>query len=201
MAVGKNNANVICNYELENGKIIQKPIGELIMHLLEDTLNRIRSPLYNIFPELAPYPMMASCRRYKRNVISFRSAIQQIMDDRRQGKKKSSLEDGDLLAILLQNELYLGDDEKTKDELTIFFLAGNETIKTSSTNTVCYLTQNPEIKAKFLDLIIPVLDKAAGNFIDKMKTDDVESFDYVRYCWNESMRLQPPVPGSSSNKF
>lgn len=27
MAVGKNNANVICNYELENGNIIQKPIG------------------------------------------------------------------------------------------------------------------------------------------------------------------------------
>ena len=41
--------------------------------------------------------------------------------------------------------------EKTKDELTIFFLAGNETIKTSSTNTVCYLTQNPKIKAKFMD--------------------------------------------------
>ena len=74
-----------------------------------------------------------------------------MMDDRRQGKRKSSLEDGDLLGILLSSELYLGDDEKTKDELTIFFLAGNETIKTSSTNTVCYLTQNPKIKAKFMD--------------------------------------------------
>jgi cytochrome P450 len=52
-------------------------------------------------------------------------------------------DDGDLLGILLQNELYRGDDERTKDELIIFFLAGNETVKVSSTNTVCYLTQNP----------------------------------------------------------
>ena len=72
------------------------------------------------------------------------------MDDRYQGKRKSSLEDGDLLAILLSNELYLGDDEKTKNELSVFFAAGNETIKTSTTNTVCYLTQNPQIKARFM---------------------------------------------------
>ena len=75
MAVGKDNANLVCNYELENGNVIQKDIGEQIKQLLEDTLNRIRSPFYNIFPELTPYPIMASCRRYKRNVMSFRNAI------------------------------------------------------------------------------------------------------------------------------
>ena len=74
------------------------------------------------------------------------------MNERRQGKSKSSLgDDTDLLGILLSNELYQGDDEKTKDELTIFFLAGNETIKTSSANTTMYLTQHPEFKAKLLE--------------------------------------------------
>ena len=74
------------------------------------------------------------------------------MNERRQGKSKSSLgDDTDLLGILLSNELSQGDDEKTKDELTIFFLAGNETIKTSSANTTMYLTQHPEFKAKLLE--------------------------------------------------
>ena len=45
--------------------------------------------------------------------------------------------DGDLLSIILSDDLYRGNDEKTKDELTILFLAGNETVKISSTNTVC----------------------------------------------------------------
>lgn len=63
------------------------------------------------------------------------------MDERRAGLSKSSFDDNsDLLGILLSLEIYQGDDERTKDELTIFFLAGNETIKTSSANTVCYLS-------------------------------------------------------------
>jgi cytochrome P450 len=66
---------------------------------------------------------------------------------------------------LLSSELYRGDDEKTKDELIIFFLAGNETIKTSSTNTVCYLTQLPLIKKRFIDEITPVLDEAKEDFV------------------------------------
>ena len=76
---------------------------------------------------------------------------------RRSGKTKSTSGDDDLLSILLSSELYRGDDEKTKDELVIFFLAGNETIKISSTNTVCYLTQNPELMKKFMAEITPVL--------------------------------------------
>lgn len=58
--------------------------------------------------------------------------------------------DGDLLSIILSDELYRGNDEKTKDELTILFLAGNETIKISSTNTVCQLTRHPEVRQRFL---------------------------------------------------
>jgi len=74
-------------------------------------------------------------------VKAFRQALQDIMDERRAGLSKSSFDDNsDLLGILLSLEIYQGDDERTKDELTIFFLAGNETIKTSSANTVCYLS-------------------------------------------------------------
>jgi cytochrome P450 len=125
-----------------------------------------------------------------------------MIDDRRSGKTKSHFgDDGDLLGILLQNELYRGDDEKTKDELVVLFLAGNETIKTSSTNTVCYLTMLPEIKAKFMSEITPVMEKFSDNFVEKLTIDEVESFDYVRRCWFESMRMQPPTPTTTVNKF
>jgi cytochrome P450 len=90
------------------------------------------------------------------------------------------MENGDLMSILLSDPLYAGDDEKTKDELTILFLAGNETIKISSTNTVCYLTQNPTMKKKFLDEVSPAIEAAKGNIIDKLSVEDVEEFTYVR---------------------
>lgn len=107
--------------------------------------------------------------------------------------------DGDLLSIILSDELYCGDDEKIKDELTILFLAGNETIKISSTNTVCQLVRHPEVKSKFLQQVSPVIMKAADNLVDGLTIDDVERFDYVRWCWYEAMRLEPPAPRSMSN--
>ena len=159
-------------------------IGELITLLLEDTILRFQMPLLALFPGLFPYAITANCRRYKRNVMQARNALQQIMDDRRKGLRQGTFgADGDLLGILLQSELYQGDDEKTKDELLIFFLAGNETVKTSSANTVCYLTMHEQIKAQFMAQITPVLDRASNNFDADFTTDDTDSFDYVRNCW------------------
>lgn len=177
-------------------------LGEVVCQLLEDTIQRIKFPILALFPELYPYSVTAFCRRYKRNVTHMRAAIQQIMDDRRKGLRKGNFgDDGDLLGILLQNELYAGDEEKTKDELVIFFLAGNETVKTSSTNTVCYLAMHDDIRARYMDEITSVLDRSAENFDELFTSEDVESFSFVRNCWYESMRLQPPASGSSLNRF
>lgn len=62
-----------------------------------------------------------------------------------------------MLSIMLQNELYSGDDEKTKDELIIFFLAGNETVKTSTANTLMYLAIHEAARTRFLAEITGVL--------------------------------------------
>jgi hypothetical protein len=64
----------------------------------------IQNPILAIFPSLSSYAFSKFDRRYKRNVMIVRNAIQTIMDDRRQGKRKSSFgDDGDLLGILLQS--------------------------------------------------------------------------------------------------
>jgi cytochrome P450 len=52
-----------------------------------------------------------------------------------------------------------------------------------------------------MDQVSPVIERASGNLVENLKVEDVDSFEYVRYCWYESMRLQPPVPGSLSNQF
>lgn len=141
VAVGKRNANILVDYEHEDGRIEKWIFGDVIKNLLADALNRALKFPFIAFPELLPYTVTPGCMSYKRNVMNTRNAVQKIMDDRRTGMNKSHFGDaGDLLSILLSDQLYQGDDEKTKDELIIFFLAGNETIKTSSTNTVCYLT-------------------------------------------------------------
>ena len=106
-----------------------------------------------------------------------------------------------MLTIILSDPLYADDYEKTIDDLTILFLAGNETIKVSSTNTTCYLTQHPDAKAKYLAEVTPVIERTRGNFVEELTIDDVDQFNYVRYCWYEAMRLDPPVPGSLSNCF
>ena len=49
--------------------------------------------------------------------------------------------------------------------------------------------------------ITPVLQSFNGDFVEKMTVESVEDFNYVRNCWSESMRLQPPLPGSTPNSF
>lgn len=152
-------------------------------------------------PELQCIRLTADCRRFARNVERLRGVILEIINNRRNGKTKSTHGDLDLLSILLQSELYSNDEAKTVDELILFFLAGNETIKTSSANTTCYLALYPDKKAKFMDEITPVLESFRGDYIAKMTIEAVEEFSYVRACWSEALRLQPPAPMSSMNSF
>ena len=52
-----------------------------------------------------------------------------------------------------------------------------------------------------MDSITKVLDNASSNFVENLNLEDVESFEYVKYCWFESMRLSPPVSRSTPNRF
>lgn len=83
----------------------------------------------------------------------------------------------------------------------MFFIAGNETVKVSSANTTCFLAANPDKLAKFMAEISPILESCDGDYANKLTIEAVEDFTYVRHCWNESMRLQPPTPHTSINLF
>jgi cytochrome P450 / NADPH-cytochrome P450 reductase len=191
----------MCTYEHPDGRVEKLSLSETIRFLLEDTVNRIRQIFFLLFAELNGYPLTPMCRRYLRNATSIRNALQVIIDERRAGKTSSTFGDQDLLSLLLSSEMYKGNDEKTKDELIIFFIAGNDTIRTSSANTVCYLAMNPDAKTRFMNEIEPILNSASEDFISMLNEEEVDKFTYVRYCWQESMRLNPPLGVSSTNIF
>lgn len=201
IAVGRGNANVMCTYEHADGRVEKLLLNDIMKYMISDTVNRVRQIFFAIFPELLPYLLTSDCKRYARNVQSVRSAIAEIIVQRKQGKTQSPIGDRDLISILMESDLYKNDHEKAISELIVFFLAGNETIRTSSVNTTCYLAQHPEAKAKFLAEITPALDRAKDDYVKGLTEDDVDTFDYVRWCWYESMRLEPPAALTSSNKF
>jgi cytochrome P450 len=101
----------------------------------------------------------------------------------------------------LSSDLYTGDIEKTMDELIIMIIAGNETIMTSTANTIMHIAQDPAIRARVMEEICPVLDEAAHDFVGALKTEQTDKFEFVRRCWNEAMRMCPPVSLTPPQNF
>jgi cytochrome P450 len=57
-----------------------------------------------------------------------------------------------------------------------------------------YLHKHPEIKAQLLDLIRPPVQKVANDIVNGLDYNTVMEFDFLKACWYESMRIEPPVP-------
>lgn len=73
-------------------------------------------------------------------------------------------------------------------------MAGGDTTRDAAVNTLCYLSQCPDAKAKYMAEITPILDAAKDDFMAKLNSDAVDQFEYARCCWYEAMRLMPPAP-------
>lgn len=71
-----------------------------------------------------------------------------------------------------------------------------KTIQISTTNLIYYLTMHPEYKTKLLAEILPPVEKVHENIIEGLEYDTVMDFDYLRQCYNESLRIEPPASSS-----
>ena len=80
------------------------------------------------------------------------------------------------------------------DEILTFFLAGMKTIQVSTTNLIYYAIKNKEIKQKLESEILPFVEKAHKNIIEELDYDTVMEFEYLHWCFNESLRIEPPLP-------
>ena len=80
-------------------------------------------------------------------------------------------------------------------------------MKSANTNLLCYLTMHPEIRAKLLEEIkkkvfIPYVKENktqdGKSFIDFLNYESSMELNYFTMCFNESLRIEPPVSISGS---
>ena len=64
IAVGRKNANIMCDYEQADGTIVKKMLSHMIRHLIEDQFNRFRNPIFLLIPELLSHALFPSCWRF-----------------------------------------------------------------------------------------------------------------------------------------
>lgn len=78
-------------------------------------------------------------------------------------------------------------------EMFSFFFAGMKTIQYSTMNMIYYLTRHPEYKKKLLAELSPVTQKCSDDMVNKLDYDTVQELDYLKCCFYESMRMEPPT--------
>ncbi len=112
----------------------------------------------------------------------------------------------DLLSIMLNDPMFQNDDEIILNESLTFFLAGSQTQASLLSNTLCYLIQNKEIQAKLRQSLSINFKNFASkdatlqdlsNELD-ITSLDLDKDDYLKLCMYESLRIEAPVPASSS---
>jgi cytochrome P450 len=102
---------------------------ELIPLLFILTLKRIRDINNILLPQFLNYFYRPKDRRLGRNIKRAKSAIQNLINERRSGHTKSYDSSDDLLSILITSDFYKNsDDNLIIDEIFTFFFAGMKTI-------------------------------------------------------------------------
>jgi cytochrome P450 len=127
------------------------------------TLERQFSIIHLFSPGLQRFCLTPADRLYKRNVNRLRAVLQTMITTRRSQETKSFKgdEQSDLLSILISTEFFKGNDAFVIDEMLTFFIAGMKTIQATTTNLICYLEMNPLCKARLMEEVLPVVQKAS----------------------------------------
>jgi cytochrome P450 len=158
-------------------------VGEA-MTVVMDLFNIITIPFFELLQKL-PLPQL---RRFDSARARLDAIIYRLIEERR----RSGVDRGDLLSMLLLAQDTEGDggtmtDEQLRDEVMTIFLAGHETTANALTWTWYLLSQNPEAEAKLHQEIDRVLEGRLPTF------EDVAQLKYTEMVLAESMRLYPPA--------
>ena len=119
------------------------------------------------------------------------------MIDTRKNNRNTCLQNADLLSILTTSEFYADKEDAIIDEIFTFFLGGMKPIQVATTNLIYYVAKHPTVKERLLAEIIPPLEKAQRNWLENFTYEIGQEFTYLQCCWQESLRIEPPVPCSA----
>jgi cytochrome P450 len=80
-----------------------------------------------------------------------------MVDEKRAEMKNLKGNDGTMLSLMLEHELFKNDDDLIVDEINTIFFGGMDTIKAATANLIYYMAKNPEIKAQLLAEVLPAV--------------------------------------------
>lgn len=189
-------SNIRVPFESETGDIAEVSMKESMRVLLKQTFLRPLTFPYMINPWLLRFLLSSKDRRYKRNINRLRASIQKLIDGRRLKNSRNDNQDtnNDLLTILISSEFFKKDDNLVIDEMLTFFAAGMGTIRSTTTNLICYMAMNPTLKSQLLQEILPVVKEAKENIVDRLSYESVMDLDFLQRCVYETLRIEPPIP-------
>ena len=87
------------------------------------------------------------------------------------------------------------------DEILVLFLAGSKTVQLTIANMFCYLGQNKEYKVKLQEEIDSQIGLIADDIQGKFDQETTEKLEFLRRCFNETLRIEPPVAISTFQTF
>lgn len=163
----------------EHGTQIKVGLGYALRTTFQSLIHRMSLPHTCLFPSLADKYLTRNERDLAANCTSIRNMVAKVINDRKLSGTKGT---DDLVDILMGDPLFNTDNEKTIDEILTIFFAGSQTSANVTQNLILHLCKHPHYKQKLMK---------------ELEEPDSELTFYT-YCFNEAMRIQPPVFYSST---
>ena len=161
---------------LENGVEIKTNFGYALRNNLQSLLNRQVHPQILFFPETWPLYLVKKHRDDFENARRIRALVTSIILKRKEEMRVNpSLDKGDLISILLQDDTFTKTPENILNESVAFFFAGSQTNAITLSNLVIYAIQNPEIKNKVRSEFQSKIGSAKDvtSLLDKMLVENI----------------------------
>jgi cytochrome P450 len=180
------------DFDTLNGKI-SEPL-EAYNHSVETAFN----PARFLFTFINKLPLKSNEAMYT-SLHTFDKYCWQIMDDtkKKMEEKKNQTEINDtekkavsLIELMYENNL---SDEKIRDNISAFFLAGHETTATSLGWLISILVSHPDVQQKARQ---EILEKIPG----EVTFDSLKELNYIDGLIKEGLRFFPPLPSMSGRK-
>ena len=206
-AFGIDLSNQVLDWE-QDGKVYQKTLDFVLIEAFHQLFMRVVSPQILIFPGTYDLYLTPAARRLRRNVERLRKLFQRIVDERKVAMQQPDyVETCDLLSTLLQDDLFKNDSESIINECLTMFFAGTQTVSITTSNLIQYLLQQPhyiqKIRDEYKQMIVDpfVQNNDAGkevNLDNMMTIENIYDLKFYIQCFNESLRMEPPVKASTS---
>jgi len=145
---------------------------------MQKPLQPQNQPITLLAPDWAPVPFL---RRADRARDHLEAQVYDILDERR----RTDTDREDLLAMLLDADAEM-DDEQIRDEMLTFLFAGHETTALTLTYVWDLLSRNPEAEARLHEELDAMVD-------GRPTIEDVFELEYAEAIVEEAMRLYPPA--------